>query len=137
MPIKLSATISKIQTIKNKTNLEILKEFTAYMQGNGLSENHQNNNLKIVLYFAKFIGDNVSFYEITKTEQIMKFLDARIKSAEEDPDKRWIVTWNSYLNRIKLFYRWLYNRQNDDYENWVTPPFSKIKNKKSKRISPI
>lgn len=51
--------------------------------------------------------------------------------------KRGITTWNNYLNRIKLFYRWLYNNSNDiEFENWQTPEFVKIKTKKSKRISP-
>ncbi len=50
-----------------------------------------------------------------------------------------ISTWNNYLNWLRLFhfYRWLYNHANDtDHENWRTPEFVRIKNKKSKRISP-
>jgi integrase/recombinase XerD len=46
------------------------------------------------------------------------------------------------LNRIRLFFRWLYNaRGNDCSENilpseWETPAFVKIKGKKTKRLSP-
>jgi site-specific recombinase XerC len=65
-----------------------------------------------------------------------------MKSIEQDPDKKWITTWNHYLNRIKLFVRWLYNyylikEQNlEANEEWVTPDFCKIKPKQTKRISP-
>ena len=44
-----------------------------------------------------------------KREQIIKFLDTKIKTIEEDPDARWITTWNHYISRIKYFFRWLYN----------------------------
>ena len=58
--------------------------------------------------FAKFLGP-VSFYEVTNKEQIVTFPNKKINSPEKDPDKRCITNWNHYLNRIKLFVRWLYN----------------------------
>jgi hypothetical protein len=44
-----------------------------------------------------------------RREQVIKFLDTKIKTIEEDPDARWITTWNHYIGRIKYFFRWLYN----------------------------
>ena len=44
-----------------------------------------------------------------RREQVIKFLDTKIKTIEEDPDARWITTWNHYISRIKYFFRWLYN----------------------------
>ena len=137
MPFKLSTTIGKIQNIPNSKNIEIINEFLEYMRSNGSSEHHQNNNLKVVITFGNFIGKDNSFFDINKKEQILEFLNTKVKSYDEDPDKRWITTWNNYLNRLRLFYRWLYNHDNDmDHENWQTPEFVKIKNKKSKRVSP-
>jgi integrase/recombinase XerD len=145
MPLKLTTTISKIATVPNPTNAAIINEFYQYMKTNGASEHHQNNNLKVVIAFAKFLGPDISFYDIERKEQIIKFLDTKAKSAEEDPDKKWITTWNNYLHRIKLFIRWLHNynsKQLQDYgtslqsEDWQTPEFAKIKAKKTKRISP-
>jgi integrase/recombinase XerD len=53
------------------------------------------------------------------------------------------TTWNHYLHRIKHFIRWLYNyRDKKDEEErvaqseWVTPFFARIKEKRTKRISP-
>jgi hypothetical protein len=75
--------------------------------------------------------------DITKRQQILEFLNTKVKSYDEDPHKRRIITLNNYLNRLKLFYRWLYNQTNDiNHKNWQTPEFIKINNKKSKRISP-
>ena len=122
------------------------------MQEKGSSENHQVNNLKVVINFANFLGPNISFYNISKKEQITSFLNTKIKSYDIDPDKKWITTWNHFLNRIKLFMRWLYNYHyrlkqnniensysediNDNNNEWITPEFCKIKPKQTKRISP-
>ena len=90
-----------------------------------------------MIAFGSFIGKDTSFLDIIKKEQILDFLNTKVKNYDEDPDKRWITTWNNYLNRLRLFFRWLYNQKNDiDHENWQTPEFIKIKNKKSKRVSP-
>jgi integrase/recombinase XerD len=74
------------------------------MKANGASEHHQNNNLKVIIAFSKYLGSDTSFYDIKRKEQITKFLDTKAKSIEQDPDKKWITTWNNYLHRIKLFF---------------------------------
>ncbi len=56
--------------------------------------------------FGKFLDPSISSYSITKRKQIIKFLDTKIKDIINDPDKRWITTWNDYLSRIKYFFRW-------------------------------
>ena len=77
------------------------------MKSIGTSDSYQNGNLKIMIYFAKLLGLDINLYEIRKRDQIIAFLDTRIKDTENDPDKRWIRTWNDYLQRIKYFFRWL------------------------------
>ena len=88
MPVKLSTTISNISSISNPTNSALIHEFYQYMKSIGTSENYQNGNLKIIIYFAKFLGPTTDFYSIQKKEQILAFLDTRIKDTEIDPDKR-------------------------------------------------
>src|SRR4051812_30381573 len=111
MPVKLSTTVNNINTIPNKENQVLVKEFYEFMNSSGTSEKYQNNNLKTIITFAKSL-DFTSLYSITKREQIIKFLDTKIKDPSSDPDKRWITTWNDYLSRIKYFFRWLYNTKN-------------------------
>jgi integrase/recombinase XerD len=146
MPSKLSTTISKIATIPNPTNSMLITEFHKYMETSGASERHQNNSLKMVIAFAFFIGEDVTFYSIKSKEQICSFLDTKIKNQEQDPDKRWITTWNYYLVHLKRFFRWLHNYHNRKCKNeqeddileseWITPPFINIKKRKTKRLSP-
>ena len=124
----------------------LISDFHQYMKNNGASESHQNNCLKTNMSFATFLGPKVTFYDIRRKQDITQFLDSKIKSADIDPDKRWITTWNDYLNDIKCFLRWLFNEKmkkmqlnGDDIisrSDWETPAFLRIKAKKGKRTSP-
>ena len=145
MPIKLSTTVSKFSSLLNYQNASLLTELYEFMKNNGLSERHMNNTLKTNLAFAEFLGPDISFFDITERDRIISFLDSKIKSNEEDPDRKWITTWNDYLSDIKYFFRWLYNWKvrnidpNRDLQtphDWETPSFIKIKRKKTKRLSP-
>jgi integrase/recombinase XerD len=114
------------------------------MKSIGISDSYQNGNLKIIIYFARFLGSATDFLSVIKKEQIISFLDTRIKNIEIDPEKRWIRTWNDYLQRIKYFFRWLYNKREREIKgievapqsDWITPSFIRITEKRTKRISP-
>jgi hypothetical protein len=101
MPAKLSTTISSISSIPNSTNSTLVHEFYEYMKSIGTSVSYQNGNLKVIIYFARFLGVATDFLSIQRKGQIFSFLDTRIKDTEIDPDKRWIRTWNDYLQRIE------------------------------------
>jgi hypothetical protein len=51
------------------------------MRSNGASERHQNNNLKAVIAFANFLGEKNSFTDINKTEQVLSFLNTKMKNS--------------------------------------------------------
>jgi hypothetical protein len=55
MPAKLTTTINKIKAVQNPTNAEIIDQFYHYMKGSDISENHQNNYLKVVIALANFL----------------------------------------------------------------------------------
>lgn len=143
MPVRLSTTLSKLSATANTVNGSLLLELYDYMKKNGSSDSHINNTLKTNSLFAEFLRASQSFYDIDKKNQIISFLDTKMKSQENDPDKRWITTWNDYLGDIKFFFRWLHNWKLKDGESkdvqiseWETPSFVQIKKKKTKRLSP-
>jgi hypothetical protein len=112
------------------------------MIANETSQTHQNNTLKAVIAFAKYLGPDCTFHDLHRVDQIIAFLDTKIKSEVEDPDRRWITTWNDYLRHIKHFLRWVHNcyscaspLQRIQTE-WETPPAARIKKKRTKRVSP-
>ena len=98
--------------------------------------------------FAAFLQsrkeeEKTNLSQVTSIDDIIAFLYTRRKTKNEDPEQKWITTWNDYLWRIKIFYRWYYNTKifitnNNifDSQNWITPDFLKIPKKKTKRLSP-
>lgn len=142
--MKLSTTLNHILTIPNQANARVVRAYHEYLKSIETSENYQNQNLKQIIVFARHLGKETTFYNIEKKEQILEFLDTKIKQSEVDPDKKWITTWNDYLWRIKYFFRWFHNykvikeKGNEplDPSEWHTPSFALIKKKKTKRLSP-
>jgi integrase/recombinase XerD len=49
------------------------------MKRAGTSEKYQNNNLKALIVYSKFLGPSISFYEIENKSQVISFLDTKIK----------------------------------------------------------
>mgnify|MGYP003428535851 FL=1 len=84
MPVKLSTTISKIESLSNSVNSKLISELCEYMKKNGLSESHINNSLKTNMLFSEFLDRDISFYDIKSKEQIINFLDSKMKSPELD-----------------------------------------------------
>jgi hypothetical protein len=64
MPAKLTTTINSIETVPNLINSDIIHEFYQYMTSTDSSIHHKNNNLKVIIVFANFLGSDVNFYEI-------------------------------------------------------------------------
>jgi hypothetical protein len=144
MPQKLETVLKHVEEIDNDVNRQLIKDYHKYLVSRDTSTIYQKDNVKLIYMFAKFIGESKTLYDIKDHETIVSFLDTRRKSKEEDPEQRWTTTWNDYLWRLKMFYRWLYNikikgdnHQNyHNISNWITPDFVNINKKKTKRLSP-
>jgi hypothetical protein len=61
------------------------------LKNNGSSERYQNNNLNVMIDFAKYLDCYTTFYNINKKEMVISFLDTKIKNSEDEPDIRWIM----------------------------------------------
>ena len=142
--MKLSTTLIHLNTIPNPVNASLVNEFYEYLKEIGTSDNYQNQNLKQIINFARYLGVEKTLYDVKTKEEIVSFLNTKIKESNLNPDKKWITTWNDYLWRIKYFFRWLHNyrlakekgQEPVEISDWTTPEFASIKKKKSKRISP-
>jgi integrase/recombinase XerD len=110
MTVRLSTTVRNIEKIvSNEQNVKTILRFFEFMKKIGTSERYQNNNLKAIIAYGKFLRPSITLDQVKSKSQITSFLDTKIKTIEQDPDKRWITTWNDYLGRIKYFFRWLHN----------------------------
>jgi integrase/recombinase XerD len=143
MPTKLKDTLEKVKKLEDKSNSDLLIEFYEYLRVVRTSDRYQSDILKVLVKFSEFTNGNLT--NIQNKQQVIAFLNTKMKNKEEDPEEKWITTWNDYLWRIKYFYRWLYNIKNKDNSdnfissdpsNWTTPIFVQIKKIRTKRLSP-
>jgi hypothetical protein len=100
-----SDTLEKIRKLDNRSNSELLIEFYEYLRSVRTSERYQSDILKVLIKFSEFIDDDLLTVE--KKEQVIAFLNTKIKCKEYDPEEKWITMWNDYLWRIKYFFRWV------------------------------
>ena len=145
---RLQNVLEQIETIENNLNKNLIQEFSKYLISKDTSANYQRNCIKIMLMFGDFLQsrkeEKNDLSQVNSIDDIIAFLDTRKKTKDEDPEQKWITTWNDYLWRIKIFYRWYYNTKilktipNNifDSRNWVNPNFLNIPKKKTKRLSP-
>ena len=136
MTSKPETIILQIKELQNQNHSCSFLQFNDWLlDDEDSSVRNASNYLMILRLFSVDVSEK-ELSEITR-EDVIKFLDKRRKSTELDPDKKWVRTWNDYLNRLIGFYRWHANHETSrDREDWNTPePFNSIKKKKIKRDS--
>ena len=92
-------------------------------------QNYQNNKLstkittiKAICLFNQYIYYK-DFEKITKND-IMDYLNSLRKTELDDPNHKWIGTYNARQMTINKFFKWLYNQyQNNesDQKKWIAP----------------
>ena len=87
MTVKLSTTLNNLErSVSSEENKKIILRFFDFMKRIGTSERYQNNNLKAIITYSKFLGPSISLNQVKKKDQITSFLDSKINGIEEDPD---------------------------------------------------
>ena len=102
---KLENVLEQIETVENNVNKNFINQFSKYLITKDTSASYQRNCIKIMLMFAEFLArkKKLNLTQIESIDDILAFLDRRKKTKEEDPEQKWITTWNDYLWRIKYF----------------------------------
>jgi len=55
-----------------------------------------------MVHSAEHMRPETTFHDIDH-EQVIIFLDSKLKPEQIEPDKKWISTWDDYFWRLKLF----------------------------------
>lgn len=72
MPAKLNTTVNNIETkVKNQVNRDLI-EFYDYLKNIDTSDNYQNGLLKVIIRYAEYLVQDITFYQIQDKGQIIK-----------------------------------------------------------------
>src|SRR5215472_1301783 len=117
MPASLSTTLKKVDSMSYDNQL-IVKEYTKHLQSKDRkSDRNIVNQLTLLISLDKFY-QGLPFTSINSKEQILKFLKNHFKDGkwverEYDSEGRYITSWNYNLGVIKIFFRWLTNKESN------------------------
>lgn len=147
MPLYLQTIEKHIDNLANAENKKIIKEYQKYMINKNKADRTIRNNLNYLTVFCKWIEANQKVKDILISKIndhgiIEDFLSSRRKSKSEDPEEKWVTTYNDYLIKTRTFYRWLYNVYYQKTilrkSQWDTPNFVRLDMAKTtfERLSP-
>ena len=101
---RLENVLVQIETVGDNLNKTLIQEFSKYLISKDTSASYHRNCIKIMLMFVDFLQSRKKINRLTEVnsiDNIIAFLDTRRKTKDEDPEQKWITTWNDYLWRIK------------------------------------
>jgi integrase len=101
-------------------NTEIICKYIIAEQNEiNIKESTKEGKIKVLIDLVKIL-DFKDLLDITK-DDIFSYLNRFRKSEDDDPDHRWIGTWNNRHIVLLKFFRWLYDQGNSDIKNRKYP----------------
>jgi hypothetical protein len=78
------------------------------------------NKLKALLWLTRFLKLK-PFEQMTK-QDLLSYLNSLRKPQEEDPQQKWIGSYNNRLRVYIKFFKWLYNKDESDSRKRISSP---------------
>ena len=115
----IKKSLNKILEISPSNTDIICKYIIAEQNEINIKESTKEGKIKVLINLVKFL-DFKDFPDITK-EDIFSYLNRFRKSEDDDPDHRWIGTWNNRHMVLLKFFRWFHDQDNPDIKNRKYP----------------
>jgi hypothetical protein len=95
--------------------LYILSEITEM----NIKQSTKEGKIKVLVWLSNFPRSK-QFSQLTK-QDILSYLDSLRQSFSQDPNQKWIGSYNSRQMIFNKFFRWLYNPDESDSKRRITP----------------
>jgi hypothetical protein len=116
-------SIFKKMYLSNIQNTKIFYNFLiSEHNGQNVRLNTTLTYIKILSLFSDY-SQYKDFKKITK-DDIIGFLNSSRKNEQDDPNHKWIGTYNTRHSVLNKFFRWIYNfyeNNETDQKKWITP----------------
>jgi integrase len=115
------AALKKVSLI-NPENAEIICDYIIAEQTQmNIKESTKEGKMKVLIWLSKYLQNAKSFRQMTK-QDILDYLNNLRKPVSEDPNHKWIGSYNGRQMIFNKFFRWLYNPEESDPTKRITPP---------------
>ena len=97
-----NVTFDQIQTENDKIIIDYIE---ARKTENNISPNFQKLAVRTLNYISRYTR---KYFKDMIRDDLVSYLNSLRKSEAEDPNHRWIGTYNTYLIILITFFKWLY-----------------------------
>ncbi len=106
---------------KNEENATIICDYIEAEQTEfNIKGSTKEVKIKVLVWLSNHFGDEISFKEMKKRD-ILDYLNSLRKATTEDPNLKWIGSYNGRQIIFNKFFRWLYNPDEPDTRKRITP----------------
>jgi integrase len=85
-----------------------------------IKESTKEGKIKTLVWLSAHFNHSKSFYNMTK-DDILSYLNGLRKPLSIDPNQRWIGSYNGRQLVFSSFFRWIYDRDEQDPKKRTTP----------------
>lgn len=104
----------------NQNNAKLLYDFLLAEQNErNVKLGTKTTYVKIIYHFNRFL--NYKDFETINKKEILDYLNSLRKSEVDDPIHKWIGTFNTRQIVLSKFFRWIYNKEEYNKDNWKNP----------------
>jgi len=105
----------------NPENAGVICDYISAEQTDiNIKESTKEGKIKVLIWLSNYLA-NKSFHQITK-QDVLSYLNSLRKPVSEDPNHKWIGSYNTRQMIFNKFFRWLYNPDTSNPKERVTPP---------------
>lgn len=92
-----------------------------------LKDPTKEGKIKVLIWLSTFLSGK-PFHHVTK-QDILSYLDSLRRPLSEDPNRKWIGSYNSRQMILNKFFRWLYNPDESYQKKRFTPPCMAVRDR--------
>jgi integrase len=116
----LNTRLKMLYRISPSNAAIICEHILSEQTGCNIKTSTAENKVKALLWLTRFLKLK-AFEQMTK-QDILSYLNNLRKPQEEDPQQKWIGSYNNRLRVYIKFFKWLYNKDESDYRKRISPP---------------
>src|SRR5207253_5107646 len=73
-----------------------------------IKESTKEGKIKVLIWLSNYLANTKTFHQMTK-QDILNYLNHLKRPNSEDPNQKWVGSYNGRQVIFNKFFRWLYN----------------------------